>query len=241
MGEAYAQMGRIDEARRFLKKSLAVRQELLSRSPADVQTACNLAWTYAEVGWNAARSGDLSAASEAYREASQRYERLMHSGKKLSDLDVRLFGIVQSKIEYCSMAEKSVADLDFALRQSDAVVPKMLSARVHVFSAKRDLPNLTATAKEYAKLAEKNNTHAYNAACAWSLASGISETAVSKNEAAIEALRLLRRTPVGPKSLRPTKARLAGFIDVDRDFDAIRNRDDFRAFVSELKAAPNKE
>ena len=128
------------------------------------------------------------------------------------------------------------SNLDFAHKQPAAAVPGLLDIRVRYFVKKNDSKNLVATAEAYAKLAEKDDKQNYNAACGWSLASGLAvDDAKLKEEYAGKAMALLRKTPTGKVHFVDSPAKLADHMKQDKDLDPLRDREDFKKFVVELE------
>ena len=79
----------------------------------------------------------------------------------------------------------------------------------------------------------------YDAACAWSLASGLARDDVKvREEFASQAMTLLRKTPTGKSYFFDSSAKLAAHMKQDADMNPLRERADFQKLLADLEAPP---
>jgi tetratricopeptide (TPR) repeat protein len=145
-------------------------------------------------------------------------------------------------IVFCEVADKSISDLDFAVKQSPDLIPELLQARVRYWHHKRNHAEVIASAVKLCTAAEgrfiQGNVHSpgsnlYNAACGYALASTCPDTdAKTKEEDATKAVTLLKEARQRGYFKRMSAIKLA-MRDVE--LDALRQRDDFKALLAELE------
>ncbi len=238
LGNVTRQLGRTKDALDFYRKGLAVSQWLADADPKNVVASTNLFI-------NLYKLGELEYGRNNFAEAADWFGKARnvllpwHEKKLLDGQFLNAVPVMDNKIAACHKAEKSLADLDFAMKQPNAEVPGLLDIRVQVFAKKNDQKNLLATAIAYEKLASADDRQLYNAACAWSLASGLAkEDAKLREEYAVKAMAILRRTPTGKGHFVDSPAKLAAHMKQDADMNPLRERADFQKLLAELEAPP---
>ncbi len=238
LGDVTLQLGQTKEALEFYQKGLVVKQRLADADPTNAFSQTDLFVSLFKLGTLENGRNNFAEAADWFGKA--RNVLLPWHEKKL--LDGRFLNAVpdmDKKIVTCHKAEKSLADLDFALKQPAGDVPGLLDIRVQVFAKKKDQTNLLATAIAYEKLATTDDRQLYNAACAWSQASGLAkDDAKRKEEYASKALTLLRKTPTGKGHFFDLPAKLAAQMKRDSDMNPLRERADFQKRIADLEAPP---
>lgn len=109
--------------------------------------------------------------------------------------------------------------------------PRLLSARIsHLAHRKADPADIVATADALRKLSPKAPDDTCNAACGSALAAGLAKNDAA-DEYATKAAALLR------EAVKLGLENVAQF-DTDTDFDALRQRDDFKKLLADRQAKP---
>jgi len=244
LANSYVDLGRGDEALTLLRETLDRRQKRLAAQATSSVEPSFAAWTHGQIGQAEQLRHDYAAALEAYGTSVDMFAKLDQAGKLNQSFFRYCFNFYQQRLALCRKAEQAVKNLDFALQQPAAEVPGLLDIRMQALVAKKDQAGVVATAEAYAKLAEKDPKQTYNAACAWSISCGlVKDDAKLRDEYAGNALALLKKTPTGKDHSFATPAALAAHMKQDKDFDPLRERDDFKKLLAELEkeqASPDR-
>jgi hypothetical protein len=237
---SWVEAGRAADAISLLKDTLASRQRRAQADPGNTMEEAFLALTHGQLGEAEQARYDYAAAVTEYATSVATFSKLDQAGA-LGDFFLRgRFAVFQQRLATCRKAEQAVADLDFALKQPAAEVPELLDMRLRALATKNDLPGVIATAAALARLAEKDAAQCYNAACAWSLASGLAkDDSKLRDEYAGNALALLKKAKESGKSF-PSPGAMATRMKEDKDLDPLREREDFKKFLAELGEASPK-
>jgi tetratricopeptide (TPR) repeat protein len=242
LANSYIAIGAVAKAVAVLHDTLALRERRAKAEPGNSLQESYLAWTHGQMGQAEQARLDYAAAVQAYAKSVEMFEKLDQAGALKHPFFRRKLSDYRQRRALCRKAERAVKDLDFILQQPAAEVPGLLDMRVQALAAKMDQAGVAATAEAYAKLAQTDPKQIYNAACAWSLASGVAKTrgapaAGLVEEYARKALALLKQTPTGEGQFVATPAALAAHMKQDKDLDALRERTDFKKLLANLEAA----
>jgi hypothetical protein len=243
LAASYTHAGRAAEALALLQDSLARRQRRREAAPGNRAEQAALAWTHGQIGEAELARHDYPAAVQAFATSVELFDPLDKPGALIDPFFRARMNDSRQRLALCRKAEQAVRDLDFALAQPAAEVPGLLNLRVQALAANRDQAGVVATAAAYAKLAEKDPTQRYNAACAWSRAAGLAQArgadaAALAEDYAGRALALLKQTPTGKGHFVATPAALAAHMKQDPDLDPLRPRADFQRLLAELAGEP---
>jgi tetratricopeptide (TPR) repeat protein len=126
--------------------------------------------------------------------------------------------------ELCDKVERSVSDIDYLLSQPPDQVIELLGARLLVLVKKGDGPGCVATVEAWEKLARPTATSNYDLACSWSHCFSVTKEKVHGDKA---MARLKQAVAMKNKGV--------GHLKASSDFDALRNREDFKALIKELE------
>jgi serine/threonine protein kinase len=241
---SYTAAGRAQDAVALLQQTLALREARLRAEPGNTLEQAYLAWTHGQLGEAEQARLDFVASAKAYAQSVETFEKLDHAAALKDPIFRDRLTIYRQQLALCRKAEQAVRDLAFALKQPPAEVPGLLDLRLQVLVKRKDRPGVVATAEAYAKLAEKDAAQLYNAACAWSLASGLSGrqgagAAALAEEYAGKALALLWKAKEAGKSFK-TPAAMAAHIKQDHDMDPLRQREDFKKLMQSLAKPKGK-
>jgi tetratricopeptide (TPR) repeat protein len=243
LASSYIAAGRVADALSILMETLARRQQRVAAAPSDSVEQLMVACTHGQIGEANQFRHDYAAAIQAYAKSVELFEKLEQAGALKQAFFRGRFNVYRQQMVLCRKAEHAVKDLDFALKQPAADVAGLLDIRVQALAAHKDQAGVVATAEAYAKLAQKDTKLIYNAACAWSLASGLAKTrgadaAPLVEEFARKALTLLKQATTGEGQFFATPAALAAHMKNDTDLGPLRGRDDFKKLISELDTRP---
>ena len=246
LGDVTRRLGQTKDALDFYQKGLVVSQRLADADPKNADAQTDLFVCYYKLGVGEMTAHEYARALIGFVKAQQMIKDFHIKGwitkpeEQLGTWSVREWQTdIEQQLAICRKADKALADLDFALKQPAVEVPGLLDIRVQVFAKKSDLKNLLATAIAYEKLATTDDRQLYNAACAWSQASGLAkDDAKRKEEYASKALTLLRKTPTGKGHFFDLPAKLAAQMKRDSDMNPLRERADFQKRIADLEAPP---
>jgi serine/threonine protein kinase/tetratricopeptide (TPR) repeat protein len=237
---SYTDAGRLADSLSLLKDTLERRQRRVAAEPGNPMEESYLAWTFGQIGEAEEARHDYAAAVAAYSRSVELFEKLDRAGALKRPFFRDMLTSGRPRLAQCRKADQAVRDLNFALRQPAAEVPRLLDIRLQALAVKKDEPGVVATAQAYARLAEQDIRQVYNAACAWSLAASLAQVRGAEapplaEEYAGKALTLLKKTPTGEGHSFATPAALAAHMKQDRDLDSLRNRPDFKALLAQLE------
>ena len=234
LGDVTLQLGQTKTALDFYQKGLAIDRRLADADPKNAEAQRDLSVSHWKIALVFQKQHDFAKAAREFEKAET-----LAQGFSKPDFYAKDLPWVREQLAACRKAEKALVDLDFALKQPAAEVPKLLVVRVKVFAKTNDLKNLLATAVAYEKLATADDRHSYNAACAWSQASGLAkDDAKRREEYAFKAMALLRKTPSGKGHFVDSSAKLAAHMKQDADMNPLRERADFQKLLADLEAPP---
>ena len=234
LGDVTLKLGQTKDALDFYQKALVVSQRLADADPKNAQAQRDLSVGHWKMASVFQQEHDYTRAIKAFEKAETLALRFSKPDFYAGDL-----AWIRGQIVTNRKAEGALADLDFALKQPAAEVPKLLGIRVQVFAEKNDQKNLLATAIAYEKLAIADDRHCYNAACAWSLMSGlVIDDAKQKEEYVGKAMALLRKTPTGKGYVFDSPGKFAARMKQDADMNPLRERADFKKLIADLEAPP---
>jgi len=236
---SYIAIGNATKAVAILQDALAMRERRVRVEPANRLEQAFLAWTHGEMGEVQQARLDYAAAVQAFAKSVEIFEKLDQDAALKESFFRGQPSFYRQKLRLCRKAEQATKDINFALQQPEAEVPQLLNMRAQALAAMKDQAGVVTTAEAYAKLAEKNPNQIYNAACAWSLASGVAKARSSAatpfaEECAAKALKLLKKTPTGKGQVFVTTTALAAHMTKDKDLDVLRDRDDFKKLLAEM-------
>jgi serine/threonine protein kinase/tetratricopeptide (TPR) repeat protein len=227
----------------LLQETLALREGRREAQPENRLEQSFLAWTHGQIGTAEQARFDYAAAVKAYSLSVELFGKL-NQAEALKDPFFRgRFDFYRQQLVWCRKAEQAVKDQGFALQQPAAEVPGLLNMRLQALTARKDQAGVIATAQAYANLAEKDARLVYNAACAWSLAAGITQTrgadaAPLAEEYANKALTFLKKTPTGKEAPFASPAALAAQIKKEEAFAPLRKLDEFKKLLADLEMTP---
>jgi hypothetical protein len=183
---------------------------------------------------------NFAAAAEAYSVAVIILEKLDQARALRHPFFRGLLSEYRIRGALCRKADSAVADLKFVLNQPAAEMPELLNIRLRVLAKRNDRAGVVITAEAYSKLAEKDASRCYSAACAWGLASRLAkiqgrEPTKVAEEYAGRAMALLRKAMGAGKSFENSAA-MAARIRQDKDMEPLRHREDFKTLLAELEA-----
>jgi tetratricopeptide (TPR) repeat protein len=236
LGDVQLQLGDTKAALDSYRRSLDIRQKLADDDPRDARAQYDLFVTYWKLGAVEKDRYEYSTATNWFSKARTVVEPL-HEAGKLTMEQKQWIPLVAQEIDFCTSAEKAVADLDFALKQPETLVPQLLAARIRAWHQKSKHAEVAATADKFHTLADLPGNAAgnniYIAAKGYALASTCADADDKTKQAhAAKAVALLK------------EARDKGFFKAktnvehakkDPDLDALRQRDDFKALLAELE------
>src|SRR5262249_34016946 len=121
------------------------------------------------------------------------------------------------------------------------VIPRVMYIRMLHFQKIKDAAGCRATAEMWEKLERTDVASLYDAACKWAVTAAVtrasdqSERGVKESKAeADKAMAWLRKAvAAGSKDVKLMK--------MDRDLDAVRDREDFQKLLADLQAGEKKE
>ena len=234
LGDVMLLLGQTKEALDFYQKALVICQRLADADPKNAQAQRDLSVGHWKMASVFQQEHDYTRAIKAFEKAET-----LAQGFSKPDFYAGDLAWIRRQLATCRKTEKALADLDFALKQPTAEVPRLLDIRMQVFAKKSDQKNLLATAIAYEKLATTDDRQLYGAACAWSQASGLAkDDAKLREEYAVKAMMLLWKTPTGNGHFVDSPAKLAAHMKQDADMNPLRERADFKKRIANLEAPP---
>jgi len=256
LGSSYQRLGDLalrsrefKAALEFYQKALTVRQRRAEGDLLDEEAQAALSISYLLAGDAALKLERVQEALGYYYRAFARWQRWVEADPMNSQID-QIHSILCQRLGNTLLkegqAEEALRFFERSLpgkqRQAEAepnnpqAQSELLGVRLYVYFLRNDRENLIATVKAYEALAQKHDKLTYNAACAWSLASGLMKIeAKFKEEFATKALTLLKKTRTGQGHYFGSPAQLAAHAREDTDLDPLRERADFKEWLADLE------
>jgi tetratricopeptide (TPR) repeat protein len=218
------------------RASLDIHRKLADADKGNVEAQTDLFVSYWNLGSVEKSQFEFNKASDWFRKGRAVLEPL-HQAGKLGGHFMKALSMVDREIAFCETAEKAVADLDFALKQPEALVPQLLGARIRVWHKNGKHAEVAATADKFHTLAdlpgEPAGNNIYTAACGYALASTCADADDKTKQAhTAKAVALLKEAR--DKGFFKAKGAVE-FAKKDADLDALRQRDDFKKLLAELE------
>jgi serine/threonine-protein kinase len=251
LGVLLSKTGKSEEAATAYGKAREIHERLVKEHPDVPRYANALASAYLN-------SGILEQGRRRYSKAIAHYElslERLRSLKKDGQLARYLAGWdkkVEQRLVLCQRAKRAIEELSYAVAQPPAQAAGLLSIRGSVLAERGNHAGAAESGEKLAALVPPKDQpsaktfNLYNAACLLSLASA----AAAKDEdlAKAERLALVDKYAARAVALLIEDRSLGYFKDPaevahmkkDTDLDPLRKRDDFKAFLRELEAKPDK-
>jgi tetratricopeptide (TPR) repeat protein len=223
----YATALRSADALRLVEELIAVRQRRLQSDASDLSDQLNLALTYQFLGQAEQSRNDHAAGTKAYARSVEMFEKLDRAGD-LQDATYR--GRLREsrwRLSLSTKAERAVHDLEFALKQPQDDVPRLLDWRVRYLLDKHEVAAAVESAAKAKQLTGRDSNRLYDAACLYGLCSAAAKDRLI-GECADEAMNLLRQAVANGFRVGIRLAR-------DPDLASLRGRDDFKKLLQELE------
>ena len=241
VGNAALRLGDTRAAGDAYRKALGIRRRLAEADPDSAQAQTDLAVSHYKLGQCHQQELQFPEAAACYGRALEALRRLEQAGKLRGQ--PRYAGwqkTFQQSLAFCQAAQQAIADLDFALKQPPALVPRLLDVRVRALARAGRHADAAATAERLHDREPKGPDNLYNAACAYALcvtavAPGKAPEQLSAEEKAARERYAARAVAV----LREAVGR--GFKDAVRvkaaaDLETLCGREDFKKLLVELEA-----
>jgi tetratricopeptide (TPR) repeat protein/tRNA A-37 threonylcarbamoyl transferase component Bud32 len=236
MGDVLIKQGDTKAAQEAYRAGFDIRRKLAAADPHDAEVQ----WEYFV---SCTKMGGLDQAAFRYADAADYFKKgrdalePLRKAGQLTAEQQRWLPLTDEKIAFCEAAEKALADLDFALKQSESLVPRLLEARARYWHKNGKHAEVSATADKFRTLADVPGGlpgyNLYNAACGYALASTCADADEKMKEAhAAKAVALLKEAR--DKGCFKAKETVE-HAKKDADLDALRQRDDFKALLAELE------
>jgi tetratricopeptide (TPR) repeat protein len=238
LATCYADHGRHEEALRLREETLALQQRKLgSDHPETLMSMYNLANSYTVLGRHedALRLHEETLTLRKTKIGADHADTL-NSLSTVARALVRLDRVADA----VKVIDEYVARAAGKARNSD-LVPELMDTRLRHFEKIRDPGGCRATAEMWEKLGRSDADGLYNAACYRAITAAVvratDRSPAAAEQAAAEADRAIAWL---------TRAVAAGYKDVanmkkDKDLDALREREDFRALLKDMEAGVQKK
>jgi tetratricopeptide (TPR) repeat protein len=225
-GELYQGLDELDAARNAYRHALEIH-EALDREQSSPQARTGLAGACENLGACEQLAQRFTESAEWYQRGVDLLAALEKEGK-LASWQARALARMRQRLGESRAAQGAVDSLDFALKQPAEQVPQLLYLRAAVLARRGRHAEAAEAANRLAALKPKDGVSLYNAACGFALCVAASDDKALQARYAERSLALLRQ------------AFAAGYTDVvhiehDKDLDALRGREDFRAFLDGLR------
>ena len=241
------------------RRALEILQQLVRDHPEDLRYPSHVALAHNTIGYVQYRFLEQRpAAMASYRQAISTWEPLVRANptvhlyrENLADCKYHL-GIILGEL---GQADESLKTLEESLALRDALNREQpgnawleqglisdLLALGKIYRARgRESEALKALERAktlIVKHAEENKTNVYEHACKLALASEfvrLDKGALTPGELALRRKYADRAVATLQKATRAGMV-TSHFLEIDKDFDTIRDRDDFKAILAEMKA-----
>ena len=214
------------------EKAAAIQRKLAADDPLNFAAQIDLFKTYVNLGSNEASREEYARAGEWFRKARD-VIKPWHESKELVGQLANALDTSNRQVAGAEFYAKAIDDLDFAMKQSLATVPKLLELRLRVWLRRRDIQAVVATAEAYERLAAGDSLHFFPAARAWSRAGVLADDASLRTRCAVQAVRLLKQAAM-PKASLADRSDLAGAIRKDKGFAWLLDRDEGKEFLRSI-------
>ena len=246
VGNAQLELNNTVEALASYKQALDITLQLALVDKSNVQAQLDLFYSYWRLAEAEKKQFEYGKAHKWVVHAQSVVDALLKAGK----LPARLKGLddeVAESLAFCEAADKSIDDLEYALKQQPVKLRNdLLTARIAVWCKRGKHAEVKATADKLCTLPDPfgapSGQNYYNAACGYALASTCTDADKETKEAlAVQAVALLQKAH--EEGFFGIKAARENMIK-DPDLIALRGRkdfEDFKALFSELKKMRNEK
>jgi hypothetical protein len=240
LANSYIAVGEAVKAVAILQATLTLRERRLQAEPGNSVEQSFLAWTHGEMGQAEQARLDYAAAVQAFATSVEMFQKLDQTGALKDPFFQFYLKMYRERLALCRKAEQAVKDLDFALQQPAAEVPRLLDMRVRLLLKEQKLSASVESAAKMKKLAGDKVEQLYNAACAYALCAAAATDAKSPVTGGLGSEKLAEQALVLLKQAVAKGFRNAAHMKQDKDLDALRDRADFQRLLAELEAAKRK-
>jgi serine/threonine protein kinase/tetratricopeptide (TPR) repeat protein len=235
LASSYISVGSVARAMAILQDALALHERRVKVDPGNSWEVSNLAWTHGQIGEAEQARLNFASAVQAYAKSVEMFDKLDQTGALKQYFRGEL-NSDRERLALCRKAEQAVKDLDFALQQPAAEVPRLLDMRVRYLMKEQKLAAAVESAAKMKEHAGDKSEQLYNAARAYALCAGAAKDAKKPvanvpgpEELAREAMTLLKQAVArGFKN--------AAHMKQDNDLNGLREREDFKKLLTELEA-----
>jgi tetratricopeptide (TPR) repeat protein len=236
IGDALIQQKDPKAALESYHSALDTLRKLADADQSNVEAQTDLFSIYWKLGYAEKYLLEFDKALDWFTKGKAIVEPLRQAGK-LSGQFANSVPAVNNEITACDLAVKSIADVDFALKQSDMLKPQLLCTRIVVWHKNGKHAEVAATADKLGALVDLPGLppgfNLFNAAGAYALASTCADADEPTTEAhRAKAIALLKEAR--DKGFFKTKAGV-DFAKRNPDFESLRQRDDYKALLAELE------
>jgi eukaryotic-like serine/threonine-protein kinase len=246
LGNALSDLGKLREAEAAYRQSLDIQEKLVAEFPTDPRYDVGFGGSYCNFGVLVRDSGQPEAALAWFQKAIARLEAVLAKEPRL--VEARQFlcnshmGRAQALDNLGRHAEATrdwerALELDYG-HDKEFLRSHLAESRLRGFRKDKDSAGCLAAAAEYEALKPTDAEGLYDAACHRAVCAAVVRE--DPKTPAADAPRLAKeQADLAMAWLQ--KAVAAGFTDAehmkqDKDFDALREREDFKKLVAELQA-----
>ena len=217
------QLGRTKEALDFYEKARAISERLAEADPKNVDAQRDLVAGYLKIGTVAQLTHDFTTAAQWYEKAldvTHRFDKPEFCTQEVGEL--------KNRLAICGNIDKVLADVSSAKKLPADLRAPVLAAGLAVLLAKNDLPKARQAAEQLAELATRPVDYC-RAACGFARLSPIGDKDAREKDAQ-RAMNLLRQAVA--KGFKDDT-----YMKEEKDLDSLREREDFKKLIAELKKA----
>jgi serine/threonine-protein kinase len=241
VGNAALRLGDTRAAGDAYRKALGIRRRLAEADPDSAQAQTDLAVSHYKLGQWHQQELQFPEAAACYASSLEVLHRLEQAGKLQGQPQFAAWQkAFRQDLAFCQAAQRAVADLDFALKQPPALVPRLLDVRVRALARAGRHAEAAATADRLHDRDPKGPQDLYNAACAYALC--VTAVAPGKPPEQLSAEEKAARERYAARAIAVLREAVGkGYNDPahmkkDKDLDPLRGRDDFKKLLGELEA-----
>jgi tetratricopeptide (TPR) repeat protein len=254
VGDAHRLLRERNAALESYRRSLNIRQQLADADKGNVQAQWALFVSCWYLGKIEEEVMEYDRAAEWFKKGRAVLEPL-RKAEKLTKEQLHWLPLAEETAAFCETRAKAVADLEFALKPpAEWSVPALLMDRIKAWHRKGKHAEVAATADKLQDLADRDplslGWNKCQAACGYALASTCADADDKTKEAhAAKAVALLKELrdkgfftekivtwdKNGVKISEIYRGGRVNLVKEGADFDALRQRDDFKALLVELE------
>jgi tetratricopeptide (TPR) repeat protein len=236
-------LGKAEDARDAYRRGMEITQKLAEAEPTSFKAQTDHIFSLSNLGRYQQRASLFDEAAASYERGLIILNRLEQAGKLAARpkyVDWRKD--LKKELAFCRVAPRAIADLDLALKQAPALVPRLLLLRIRVLAREGRHDDANTTADRLCDCKPTSPINLYNAACGYTLC--VSATArdrppekLSVEERAARERYAARAVAVLRQAVEKGYKDLA-HMQKDADLDPLRARDDFKKLLAGLEAKP---